>query len=141
MHIQFGLGHIGIDFLTSEQKRKNMLIRMDVDNPPPDENGIANRKDNVDQEKKKKFDPSRKFRRSAPTFILFTVIPYMFQIILFGNLNNFSFMYVRNQIHNKVRIDELFNHVSSTVLTDSFLTKTCRLTNVIKLGLPSRSSC
>jgi len=120
VHIQFGLGHIGIDFLTSEQKRKNMLIRMDVDNPPPDENGIANRKDNVtqnqngtnDQEKKKKFDPSRKFRRSAPTFILFTVIPYMFQIILFGNLNNFSFMYVRNQIHNKVRIDELFNHDS-----------------------------
>ena len=34
-HIQVGLGHIGIAFLTSEQRRKNMLIRMDVDNPSP----------------------------------------------------------------------------------------------------------
>ena len=139
VHIQFGLGHIGIDFLTSEQKRKNMLIRMDVDNPPPVaaaaasvENGNGNdgKKDNDkekrDTDKKEEvtnnnnntnattplFDPSRKFRRSAPTFILLTVLPYMFQIILFGNVNNFSFMYVRNQIHNSVRIDELFHHVS-----------------------------
>ena len=116
-HIQFGLGHIGIDFLTSEQKRKNMLIRMDVDNPDPDadhnakSNGKGNEKNNRN-EMKSTFDPSRKFRRSAPTFIVFCVLPYMFQIILFGNLNKFSFMYVRNQIHNSVRIDELFNHVS-----------------------------
>ncbi len=30
-HIQMGLGYIGIAFLMSEQKRKNMLIRMDID--------------------------------------------------------------------------------------------------------------
>ena len=105
-HIQVGLGHIGIAFLTSEQRRKNMLIRMDVDNPSPpsslSEEGEGNddassdggtRKkgkgngtllDNNKKNKKKKFDPSAKFRRSAPTFILFTVLPYMFQIILFG---------------------------------------------------------
>ena len=117
VHIQFGLGHIGIDFLTSEQKRKNMLIRMDLDNPPPSvENGKGTEKRGKDEQggarNETKFDPSRKFRRSAPTFILLTVLPYMFQIILFGNLNNFSFMYVRNQIHNSVRIDELFQHVS-----------------------------
>lgn len=118
VHIQFGLGHIGIDFLTSEQKRKNMLIRMDLDNPAPDDNDEDtkangdNKNNSKNGETKQKFDPSRKFRRSAPSFILFCVLPYMFQIILFGNLNNFSFMYVRNQIHNSVRIDELFNHVS-----------------------------
>ena len=102
-HIQVGLGHIGIAFLTSEQRRKNMLIRMDVDNPSPsssseegEENddassdGGGKRKKgkkngaSLDKNQKKKFDPSLKFRRSAPTFILFTVLPYMFQIILFG---------------------------------------------------------
>ena len=100
-HIQVGLGHIGIAFLTSEQRRKNMLIRMDVDNPSPssfeegNENGDASSdgsgkkkkgKENgaSSNNKNKKFDPSLKFRRSAPTFILFTVLPYMFQIILFG---------------------------------------------------------
>lgn len=103
-HIQVGLGHIGIAFLTSEQRRKNMLIRMDVDNPSPpssfeegEENDDASSDDGgkrkkgkgngtllLENIKKKKFDPSAKFRRSAPTFILFTVLPYMFQIILFG---------------------------------------------------------
>ena len=104
-HIQVGLGHIGIAFLTSEQRRKNMLIRMDVDNPSPpsslseegNENDDASSDDGgkrkkgkgngtllLENIKKKKFDPSAKFRRSAPTFILFTVLPYMFQIILFG---------------------------------------------------------
>jgi hypothetical protein len=142
-HIQFGLGHIGIDFLMSEQKRKNMLIRMDLDEKNPmDDVEDEKRKDNSGLEKninknsnnnntdnrknsnnkttknnkQKPFDPSRKFRKSAPTFILFTVLPYMFQIILFGNMNNFAFMYVRNQIHHSVRIDELFRHVSLLML-------------------------
>lgn len=88
-HIQVSLGHIGIAFLTSEQRRKNMLIRMDVDEKE-DVGGSSNKKGKnkgngkASKEKKKKFDPSAKFRRSAPTFILFTVLPYMFQIILFG---------------------------------------------------------
>jgi len=123
-HIQMGLGHIGIAFLTSEQRRKNMLIRMDVENPPPPSSKKKRKKnqnDGNDNEvddnngstsKNKKFDPSRKFRRSAPAFIFFSVLPYMFQIILFGNLNKFAFMNVRNQIHRSVRIQELFDHDS-----------------------------
>ena len=188
-HIQVGMGHIGIDFLTAEQRRKNMLIRMDVDNPDPsieettsssgsdsgsnntqkyplgrvvskqfqdpttgkmklyhgkiqkyfakeklyhvvfedsdsedmDEDEVAlysegitpKEEDNKKKTtKKKKFDPSRKFRRSAPSFILFCVVPYMIQIILFGNLNNFVFMFVRNSIHRSIRIHELFDHDS-----------------------------
>jgi len=117
-HIQMGMGHIGIAFLTSEQRRKNILIRMDVDNSEPKKDkkkrkhvacdeGIVN---GSIKDKDQKFDPSRKFRRSAAPFILFTVIPYMFQIIFMGNLNNFAFMCVRNQIHRSVRIQELFNH-------------------------------
>ena len=88
-HIQVSLGHIGIAFLTSEQRRKNMLIRMDVDEKEDvgSSNNVGKKKGNGVASKgkeKKKFDPSAKFRRSAPTFILFTVLPYMFQIILFG---------------------------------------------------------
>lgn len=193
-HVQVGMGHIGIDFLMSEQRRKNMLIRMDVDNPAPsssssssttstttattttttttskeksdgqmyelgrvvskefddpetgkkrmyhgtikkyfakeklynivfedgdsedmNEEEVARYASTVILKKettKEKFDPSRKFRRSAPTFILFSVLPYMTQIILFGNLNNFVFMFVRNSIHRSVRIHELFDHES-----------------------------
>ena len=122
-HIQIGLGHIGIAFLTSEQRRKNMLIRMDVENTVPKKqtNGESKSGDGVgvngvngseEGSTASKFDASRKFRRSAPSFILLTVLPYMFQIILFGNLNNFAFMNVRNQIHRSVRIHELFDHDS-----------------------------
>jgi len=89
-HIQVSLGHIGIAFLTSEQRRKNMLIRMDVDEKEEESSSSSkegNKKGKGEASKeKKKFDPSAKFRRSAPTFILFTVLPYMFQIILFGKL-------------------------------------------------------
>jgi len=105
-HIQMGLGYIGIAFLMSEQKRKNMLIRMDIDSKvdtsdntssssSSNTNNATNGHENYEQSKSKKssngaivkddkYDPSRKFRRSAPTFILFSVLPYMFQIIVFG---------------------------------------------------------
>jgi UDP-N-acetyl-D-mannosaminuronate dehydrogenase len=105
-----GLGYIGIAFLMSEQKRKNMLIRMDIDskvdtidkNRSSDSsisssktNNATNGRENQKQSKTKKssdgaivnddtYDRSRKFRRSAPTFILLSVLPYMFQIIVFG---------------------------------------------------------
>ena len=67
-----------------------MLIRMDVDEKEDvvsgshEKDGKKKGNGEASKEKKKKFDPSAKFRRSAPTFILFTVLPYMFQIILFG---------------------------------------------------------
>lgn len=125
-HLQTGLGHIGIAFLTSEQRRKNMLIRMDVENPPPPKKKKKKKTDgdggddDARSGSDEKFDPSRKFRRSAPGFILFTVLPYMFQIILFGNLNKFSFINVQNQIHRSVRIHELFDHDShlTAIATD-----------------------
>lgn len=147
-HAQVGLGYLGIDFLKAEQTRRNMLIRMDLEKPPDHENDTTsngeNDKDdegNIGEGKKsrsksksngaaaskkkksstKKFDASRKFRLSAAPFILFTAVPYMFKIIFFGNLNNFALMYVRNEIHRSVRIDELFGHDShlTAVAADS----------------------
>ena len=50
-----------------------MLIRMDVDEKPVNVNGVKS----SSGKKEKKFDPSRKFRRTAPSFILLTVLPYM----------------------------------------------------------------
>ena len=129
LHIQMGLGHIGIAFLTSEQRRKNMLIRMDVDDDGDndrnqrgdgdDDNneqqmngGVSRTSIDIAKKSNIKKQKSQTFRRSAPTFILCTVLPYMFQIILFGNLNKYAFVQVQNQIHRSVRIQELFDHDS-----------------------------
>ena len=75
-----------------------MLVRMDVENPPPSDNGVkkggkSGMKGGAkkEEETRKKFDPSRNFRRSAPSFILFTVLPYMFQIILFGEFGTLQY--------------------------------------------------
>jgi len=87
-----------------------MLIRMDVDNNEKDDDDNNNDEGKKKKKKGEKSDISRKFRRSAPTFIFFTVLPYMFQIIFFGNLNKFAFIQVQNQIHRSVRIHELFDH-------------------------------
>eukprot|EP00578_Thalassiosira_sp_NH16_P005831 CAMPEP_0181130814 /NCGR_PEP_ID=MMETSP1071-20121207/30070_1 /TAXON_ID=35127 /ORGANISM="Thalassiosira sp., Strain NH16" /LENGTH=724 /DNA_ID=CAMNT_0023216921 /DNA_START=356 /DNA_END=2530 /DNA_ORIENTATION=+ len=118
-HVQMGLGHIGIAFLTAEQRRKNMLIRMDVENPDLSKNKKREKKGKNglhagegNKEEEETFDPSRKFRRSAPSFIFLTVLPYMFQIILFGNLNKFALINVQNRIHRSVRVHELFDHDS-----------------------------
>lgn len=124
-HIQMGLGHIGIAFLTSEQRRKNMLIRMDVDddddrnqrgddddNEPLMNGGVSRTSIDIAKKINIKKQKSQKFRRSAPTFILCSVLPYMFQIILMGNLNKYAFVQVQNQIHRSVRIQELFDHDS-----------------------------
>ena len=50
-----------------------MLIRMDVEEKPNNVNGVKSSTGKTE----KAFDPSRKFRRSAPSFILLTVLPYM----------------------------------------------------------------
>ena len=143
-HVQMGLGHIGIAFLCAEQRRKNMLIRMDVDGPAGREGGEERRDRTLQNGASRKeqrrpdqtqphngtasksardatgagrngaaaaaADPSLPFRRSAPAFILLSVLPYMIQIILFGNLNRFAFMNVRNRIHRAVRIRGPFDH-------------------------------
>ena len=125
LHVQVGMGHLGIGFLTKEQERKNMLVRMDITSDDDDDDddddgcgggggvvGVGGSEDDgtkgggasdggrVDQTKGKRGrraddgditrDPSRNFRRSAPSFILKAVLPYMFQMIFFGELLSWS---------------------------------------------------
>ena len=129
-HVQMGMGHVGIAFLMKEQDRKNMLVRMDVDdNDDDDDDDVVN--DEKEQQKSKNNNKGRKtnnkttttatkqnkikdasynFRRTAPTFIFYAVLPYMFQIIFFGNINKYAYIQVRDNIHRTVRIRELFVH-------------------------------
>jgi ABC-type multidrug transport system fused ATPase/permease subunit len=118
-HVQMGMGHVGIAFLMKEQDRKNMLVRMDVDddddvdNLGDNQSNMNNKvgKTNNDTTKQKKIkDASYNFRRTAPTFIFYAVLPYMFQIIFFGNINKYAYIQVRDNIHRTVRIRELFVH-------------------------------
>jgi len=50
------------------------------------------------------------FRRSAAPFIFFAVLPYMFQIIFYGNMNMYAFHCVRDDVHRAVRVNGVFEH-------------------------------
>ena len=123
LNIQVGMGYLGISFLRSEQIRKNQLVRMEI----VSENDETTEKEDVNQTKevkgtKVKDDKrtklaikAKKFRSEATPFILFTVIPYMLQIIILGNINRYSFACFRDEIHRAVRLNELFDHDSYLV--------------------------
>lgn len=53
---------------------------------------------------------AHRFQRGAAPFIVFAALPYMFQIILFGNINNFAFTCVQDDMHRMVRLHQLFDH-------------------------------
>mmetsp|Transcript_42112 Transcript_42112/g.127756 ORF Transcript_42112/g.127756 Transcript_42112/m.127756 type:complete len:630 (-) Transcript_42112:1259-3148(-) len=124
-NIQVGMGYLGIGFLKAEQMRRNMLVRMEIIEGDAEE-GEANSKkskeagnarkdkgkgsasqlkagDKSPEIREKQLLASKKFRRSAAPFIFFTVLPYMFQIIFFGNMNMFSFACVKDDVHRMVR--------------------------------------
>jgi hypothetical protein len=134
-HIQVGMGFLGIDFLRQEQGRRNELVRMDVvgsttleqasadaqqSNEIVGRRGVSNGSANgsktpsASAEQKKenvqdvRMDRARRFQRTAPAFILWTALPYMFQIIAFGNINKFAFMCVQHDLHRSVRHNQLF---------------------------------
>lgn len=113
-HIQCGIGYLGIAFLTEEQQRRNELVRMDMtrgdfgDDAEGDEKEIEKKVADATQEKRLK--KSRKFQRTAGPFILFVAVPYMINIIAFGNLNAFAFTCFKDDIHRSVRLYELFEH-------------------------------
>ena len=95
-HIQVGMGYLGIDFLRKEQNRRNVLIRMDLDD-----------KTSANETKQER---AHKFQRSALPFILFTALPYMLQIIGYGNINKFAFACLQQDLHRTVRLHQLFEH-------------------------------
>lgn len=79
-HIQFGIGYLGIAFLTKEQQRRNELVRMDT----PSVTGFgkdgtvkADKAVKSDDAPMSKLEKARRFQKSAPPFILLTAVPYM----------------------------------------------------------------
>jgi hypothetical protein len=69
-------------------------------------NGIV---DSESQQRKEKVARATVFQRSAAPFILFTAMPYMLQIITFGNMNKFAFNCVSHELHRRVRLKQLFS--------------------------------
>jgi len=95
-HIQYGIGYLGIAFLNKEQQRRNELVRMDT-NAESDYDEKGNEKSdeiNANNKKKKegisKQEKAARFQRGAAPFILFAAVPYMIQIIFYGNINKFA---------------------------------------------------
>jgi len=140
-HIQVGMGFLGIAFLREEQSRRNMLIRLDVDeggggssssSSNTDNNGSANR--NGDQKKKDMASRAGTFQRSAAPFIFKVALPYMLQIILYGNINKFAFSCVHDEMHRTIRFRQVFEHDNhlTAMATDSPTSPegTCRLAGV-----------
>lgn len=64
----------------------------------------------TDEIRKKQLKAATTFRSSAPRFIFFAVLPYMFQIIFYGNMNMFAFHCVRDIVHREVRVHGVFGH-------------------------------
>jgi hypothetical protein len=127
-----GMGYLGISFLTEEQNRRNELIRLDVEGKVQNSDGgeksnakngaaASSNKDKSStnassdgQQKTEQQTPimmrAKKFQRSAAPFIFFTAMPYMLQIIGFGNMNKFAFTCLEHEMHRTVRLNELFDH-------------------------------
>lgn len=117
-HLQFGIGHLGIDFLSKEQQRRNELVRMDTNADSDfDEDGkekatTSNNDSNITDGKKKsnfKQEKATRFQRGAAPFIIFTAVPYMIQIIFFGNINKFASTCLEHDMHRQIRLNELFD--------------------------------
>ena len=113
-HIQVGMGFLGISFLRAEQSRKNALVKIEEDlkrnaaeEKKNDKNASKMKSPSGDQ-KKKEYDPSNSFRKSAGPFIFFVALPYMAQIVLYGGMNMYAFHCFRDDIHRTIRLNDLF---------------------------------
>jgi hypothetical protein len=131
-HIQVGMGYLGIDFLRREQSRRNDLIRLDMrekhDKEEEEEDTAVRDHDNFVRNNGKKtsqqtrdilLERSRKFQAGAAPFIFATALPYMFQIIFYGNINQFAYTCVQDEIHRHVRIRQVFerdNHLTALAM-------------------------
>jgi len=115
-HIQVGMGFIGIDFLRKEQLRRNQLVLIDQ------QSLTTNANDNLSTTKNdsnNKLQKARMFRKSTLPFIVFTVIPYMCQLILFGGLNMYAYSCFKDDLHRAVRLNVLFENDAHLVSISS----------------------
>jgi hypothetical protein len=120
LHIQCGIGYVGIDFLKAEQERRNQLVRMDMNEK---KDGSQNSSAINKKQEASMLEKSRKFQKSAAPFIFFVAVPYMIKIIAFGNLNSFAFACFKNDVHRAVRLHDLFHHENNLVALASHSAK------------------
>jgi hypothetical protein len=141
-NIQVGMGFLGISFLRKEQERKNELILLetevrqqssdqadntcngDQDHTIHKQTGESSKKtmengtdDHVKSIHKK--DLSLQFQRGAIKFILFSAVPYMAQIVLFGAINMYAYNCFRDDLHRTVRLTEMFRMDGSRFVATS----------------------
>ena len=86
-------------------------------------NGSSTNQNNSDIGKKKSGsttsimqEKANRFQRGAAPFIFFTAVPYMVQIIFFGNINKFASSCLEHDMHRQIRLNELFdqdNHLQA----------------------------
>ena len=146
-HIQVGIGYLGIDFLKQEQERRNQLVRLDTSSDGTAEQAVeadstgrstdtnTNTKNQANGKRyntttalesggdTKKLQRSKRFQKSAAPFIFFTAVPYMVQIIFYGNLNAFSYACFKDDVHRAVRLSDLFDHDNHLVAVASHSAK------------------
>ena len=137
-HIQAGMGYLGINFLRTEQERRNQLLRMDIGDEHDQGEAEASTKSKPHENGGSKHDSKRtailmersaKYKQMAGPFILFAALPYMLQIILYGNINKFAYTCVQHDIHRNVRLHELFGHDShlTALSIESSMSPECTL--------------
>ncbi|KAL7578453.1 hypothetical protein ACA910_012842 [Epithemia clementina (nom. ined.)] len=130
-HVQCGMGYLGIEFLRREQHRRNQLVRMDVDEDymtvsesttvqqqvKDSLSTSGHASDGLPRGLRKRMLKARRFQRSAGPFILFTALPYMLQLVVFGGMNKFAMICLQHDLHRTIRLNELFdedNHLIAT---------------------------
>ena len=52
---------------------------------------------------------NKKFTPGAASIIVFSTLPYMFQIILYGGINMYAYHYFRDNLHVTIRLRGLFD--------------------------------
>lgn len=112
-HIQIGMGYLGIGFLREEQSRRNKLIRLDVadeGDKGSSKGSETNNGSKKDGEKSAVLERSRRFQRGAAPYIFGAALPYMLQIIIYGNINKFAFSCVQDDLHRTIRFRQVFEH-------------------------------
>lgn len=110
VHIQVGMGFLGIGFLTREQERKNTLIRLENETPQVsiERNGNKATTNNDQGANAHADNVTKKFSRGAASFIMFSALPYMFQIIFYGGLNMYTYHCFKDELHRTIRLRGLF---------------------------------
>ena len=100
-HIQVGMGYLGISFLRAEQSRKNALVKIEDESK---KDPSVPRTEPLSPP----YDPSKKFRNGAGSFIFFSALPYMVQIVFCGGVNMYAFHCFRDDVHRTIRLNDLF---------------------------------